>query len=93
MTASVDARHLPALLGSAGKAIAAMPEGKRVVQQLKEARSKEDFLFLLRSADLGLADPARDLITSEAGERWKDVRAQLVRSAELQLHERYSANA
>lgn len=89
----VDARHLTALLGSAGKAIAAMPEGKRVVEQLKNATTKEDLLFLLRSADLGLADPARDMVTREASANWQDVRDMLLRSAELQLVERYSANA
>lgn len=90
---AVDERHLPALLGTAGKSIAAMPEGARVVDQLRKARSRDELLFLLRGADLGLADPARAVITEAAAQDWKDVRATLVRSAELQLHERYSANA
>ena len=93
MAERVSERHLTGLLGTAGKAIAAMPEGRRVVQQLKRAHSKEDLLFLLRSADLSLADPAREVVTNAARENWTDVRAALVRSAELQLHERYSSNA
>lgn len=93
MGVTVDEKHLPALLGSAGKSIAAMPEGPRVVAQLRKASTREDFLFLLRSADLGLADPARRVVTDAAGRKWEDVKAALVRSAELQLHERFNANA
>lgn len=95
MSDAVDVKHLPALLGSAGKSIAGMPEGRKVIEQLRRARTKEDVLFVLRSVDLGFADPAREMVTRAAQDdaQWRDVKALLLRSAEHQLHERYSANA
>lgn len=95
MAEKLDERHLAGILGSMGKSIAAMPEGKRVVDQLREAHSEEDFLFLLRSADLGVDEPARRMVLDAAADdrRWEDVRATLLRSAELQLTERFSSNA
>jgi hypothetical protein len=93
MAVHVSDRHLTGLLGTAGKAIATMPEGKRVVQQLKQARSRDELLFLLRSVDLSLADPARDVVTRAATTDWEDVRAAILRSAQLQLHERFDSSA
>lgn len=95
MADKVDARHLAGILGTVGKAIAAMPEGKRVVEQVKEAHSPEDLLFVLRSADMGVDEPARRLVWDAATDarHWEEVRATLLRSAELQLTERYSSNA
>jgi hypothetical protein len=93
MASDVELRHLPGLLGTAGKSLAAMPDGKRIVERLREADSREDLLFILRSADLGLAEPAREVIHEEAWRRWQDVKATLLQSAELQLHERYDSNA
>lgn len=89
----VDEKHLPGLLGTAGKAIAAMPEGKRVVESLRKARSRDDLLFVLRSADLSLADPARKVITDAAREDWESLRGALLRNAEMQLVERYHASS
>ena len=89
----VDDKHLVGLLGTAGKAIAAMPEGKRVVESLRKARSKDDLLFVLTSADLSLAAPARKVITDAASADWKALQASLLRSAEMQLVERYHASS
>ena len=95
MTEKVDERHLTGILGSVGKSIAAMPEGRRVVAQMRDAHSPEDLLFVLRSADLGVDEPARQLVCEAATDdaQWEDVKSALVRSAELQLTERYSSNA
>jgi hypothetical protein len=89
----VEPRHLQGLLGSAGKSLAAMPDGRRIVERLRAADSKEDLLFILRSADLGVEPPARDVIQDAATRDWEDVKATLLMSAELQIHERYSSNA
>ena len=93
MRSSVSDKHLVGLLGTAGKAIAGMPEGPRVVETLRKARSRDDLLFVLRGADLSLAEPARKVVTDAAREDWEGVRASLLRSAEMQLVERYHANA
>ena len=95
MEDKVDGKHLTGILGSVGKAIAAMPEGRRVIQQMREADSREDLLFLLRSAELGVAPPAQQLVLEAANDerQWEDVRSMLLRSAELQLTERFSSNA
>lgn len=93
MATVIDGKHLQGLLGTAGKAIAAMPEAKRVVETLRKAHSREDLLFVLRSADLSLADPARKVITDAAREDWEGLRAALLRSAEQQLIERYHASS
>lgn len=89
----VEPRHLQGLLGTAGKSMAAMPDGKRIIERLREADSRDDFLFVLRSADLGVDAPAREVIQDEAWRRWQDVKATLLQSAELQLQERYDSNA
>ncbi len=89
----IDERHLTGLLLTAGKAMASMPEGRRVVEQLKKATSRDDLLFLLRSADLSLADPARNVVMGAASKDWENVRSTLLRSAEVTLHDLYSANA
>jgi len=95
MAGRVDPKHLAGLLGTAGKAIAAMPEGKRVVDEVRRAATRDDLLFVLRSADLGLDDPAADTVRRAAADakHWEEVKATLLRSAELQLTERYSSNA
>lgn len=93
MGVEVDERHLTGLLGTAGKSIAAMPEARRVVDQLRDAHSRDDLMFILRSADLGVDEPAREMIRDAAAKHWEDVRATLLKSAELQLHERFNANA
>ena len=91
----VDERHLTGILGSVGKSIAAMPEGKRVVDQMRAADSPQALLFVLRSADLGVEEPAQRLVRDAAmdEQHWEDVKSTLLRSAELQLAERYSSNA
>ena len=92
-TGKVDERHLTGILGTVGKSIAAMPEGKRVVDQMRRADSPDELLFVLRSADLGVDEPAQRLVRDAATEHWEDVKSALLRSAELQLTERYSSNA
>jgi hypothetical protein len=89
----VEPRHLQGLLGTAGKSLAAMPDGKRIVERLRDADSRDDLLFILRSADLGVDPPAREVIQDEARRSWQGVKATLLQSAELQLHERYDSNA
>lgn len=95
MAVKIDPKHLTGILGSVGKSIAAMPEGRRVVRELKEADSEEDLVFVLQSAELGVAEPAKKLILDAASDdaQWEEVRAALLRSAELQLTERFSSNA
>jgi len=89
----VDEKHLAGLLGTAGKAIAGMPEGPRIVDSLRKARSRDDLLFVLQSVDMSLADPARKVVMDAARDDWESVKAPLLRSAEMQLIERYHANA
>lgn len=91
----VDVKHLTGILGSVGKAIAAMPEGRRVIDRIRVASSREDLVFLLRSAEMGVAPPAQKLVLDAANDerQWEDVRSTLLRSAELQLTERFSSNA
>jgi len=95
MSEKVDERHLAGILGSVGKSIAAMPEGRRVVEQMRQAGSPEEFLFVLRSAEMGVDEPARRLVWDAANDarHWEEVKGTLLRSAELQLTERYSSNA
>lgn len=95
MTEKVDERHLTGILGTVGKSIAAMPEARRVVARMRDADSPEDLLFVLRSADMGVDEPARRLVCDAATDerQWEEVKSALVRSAELQLTERYSSNA
>lgn len=94
-TEEIDVKHLTGILGSVGKSIAAMPEGRRVIDRMRRADSSDDLVFLLRSAELGVAPPAQKLVLDAAGDerQWEDVRSTLLRSAELQLTERYSSNA
>lgn len=95
MAEKVDERHLTGILGTVGKSIAAMPEGRRVVEQMRVADSPQDLLFVLRSADLGVDEPAKRLVCDAATDErhWEEVKGTLLRSAELQLAERYSSNA
>lgn len=91
----VDPKHLTGILGTVGKNLAAMPEGKRVVAELRDAHSSQDVVFLLRSAQLGIDEPAKEMVLNAVRDEqhWEEVRAVLLRSAELQLTERYSSNA
>lgn len=91
----VDDRHLHALLGTAGKSIAALPGAKRVVARMKLAESPADFAYLLQSVDLGVDEPARRTIWEAASDeqRWKETHATLLRSAELHLIERFSPSS
>ncbi|HEX2021823.1 MAG TPA: hypothetical protein VHH36_03870 [Candidatus Thermoplasmatota archaeon] len=95
MREPTDDRHLVALLGTAGKAIASLPGARRVVARLKDAGSPSDFAALLQSVDLGVDEPARATIVNAArdGARWREVHATLVRSAEQQLTDRFSPSA
>ena len=91
----MDPNHLQALLGSAGKHIASLPGAKRVVARMRVADSPQDLSFLLQSVDLGLEEPARQAIVTAARDedRWRDVHALLLRSAEQQLVDRFSPSA
>ena len=95
MESTVDDRHLHALLGSAGKSIAALPGAKRLVARLKLAGSPEDLVYVLQSVDLGVDEPARRTIWRAAAdkERWQETHATLLRSAELHLIERFSPSS
>lgn len=90
-----DERHLQALVSTAGKHIAELPGARRVVARMRNADSPEDLSFLLRSVDLGLADPARQAVVDAAADegRWREVHASLVRSAEAQLTEKFSPSS
>lgn len=90
-----DPSTLPGLLGSAGKTLAHLPGARGVVERLKSADSPQALAGVLQSVDLGLDEPARALIQRAAldPQRWRDVHSTLVRSAELQLHERFSSSA
>lgn len=91
----IDDRHLHALLGTAGKSIAQLPGAKRVVARIKLARSPRDLAHLLQSVDLGVDEPARKTIWEAASDadRWLEVHATLLRSAELHLVERFHASS
>ena len=91
----VDDRHLNALLGTAGKAIAKLPGAKRVVARMRLAETPRDFAYLLQSVDLGVDERARRTIWEAASdeERWREVHAALVRSAEQQLVDRFSSSS
>lgn len=91
----VDDRHLHALLGSAGKSIAALPGAKRVLARMKLADSPADFVYVLQSVDLGVDERARRTIWEAAADesRWREAHAALVRSAEQQLIERFSPSS
>lgn len=95
MARRIDEKHLTGIIGSVGKAIAGMPEAKRVVKEMRDASSREDLLFVLRSAEMGVDEPAKRLVWDAASDaqHWEEVKSALVRSAELQLTERYSSNA
>lgn len=91
----VDARHLAGLLGSAGKNIAGLPHAKRVIAQLREAKDPRHLCSFLQSVDIGLEEPARQVICDAASDeaQWKEVHSTLVRSAEMQLVERFSPSS
>ena len=95
MVEKVDERHVGALLGTAGKAIASMPGAKNLVARMREADSPERLARMLQGLDLGVDEPARatiqDAVLDERG--WREAHALLVRSAEQQLIERFSPGA
>lgn len=95
MTEKVDERHVGALLGTAGKAIASLPGAKNLVARLREAESPETLSRMLQGLDLGVDEPARTTIQNAVRdqERWREAHATLVRSAEQQLIERFSSGA
>jgi hypothetical protein len=90
-------KHLPGLLGAAGKAIALSPQAKARVAELRHVEDREAFLrYLAREeVDLGVDQPAVEAIREAAGDeaRWKDTHAALLRSAEQQLTERFHSSA
>lgn len=92
---TVDERYLHALLGTAGKSIAALPGGRRVVARLKMAESPQDVAYVLQSVDLGVDEAARRAIWEAATDeaRWRATHAALLRSAEQQLTDRFSPSA
>lgn len=95
MDANVDERHLRALLGSAGKTIASLPGAKGVVAKMKLVKGPEDLAYILQGVDLGLAEPARQVIWRAAvdRDRWRETHAILMRSAEQQLIEKFHASS
>lgn len=95
MSEKVDERHVGALLGSAGKAIAHMPGAQNLVARLRDAEDPERLARLLQGLDLGVDEPARAVIQQAVLDRntWREAHAVLVRSAEQQLIERFSSGA
>lgn len=95
MMEKVDQRHLHALLGTAGKSIAALPGAKRVVARMKLVESPRDFAYMLQSVDLGVDEAARKTIWEAAldEDRWRETHATLMRSAEQQLVERFYSSS
>ncbi len=89
--------HLPGLLGSVGKSLAHAPQAKETVAELKRAETRKDFMAFLTAHDtsLGVDKPARDAIMDAARDeaQWRETHAQLLRSAEQQLIERFSSSA
>lgn len=95
MPDKVDPKHVPALLASAGKTIAALPGAHTLVTRVREVRSPEALRDLLQSIDLGMDEPARQAVQEVAGdeEQWRDAHATLLRSAEQHLIERFSSSS
>lgn len=95
MSDKVDERHVGALLGSAGKAIASLPGAKNLVARLREARDPQSLARMLQGLDLGVDEPARHAIQRAVldEDRWQEAHATLVRSAEQQLTDRFSPSA
>lgn len=95
MTDQVDERHVGALLGSAGKAIASMPGAKNLVARMRDADEPERLARLLQGLDLGVDEPARAAIQQAIldRDRFPETHALLVRSAEQQLIDRFSSGA
>ncbi|GEM_PF-3906951 len=91
MAPRVDARYLPGLLATAGRAISRHPAASGVVARVRTARTPEDLARILSPLDLSLAPPARQLVEDAlaGGPRWKAAHAALVRSAEQSLAERF----
>lgn len=90
-------RHLPGLLGAAGKSIALAPNAKERIDALRRVGDRDAFLrFLEREeVDLGLDARATGTILNAARDesRWRDAHAALLRSAEQQLVDRFSSSA
>lgn len=95
MDTKVDAKHLPALLGSAGKAIASQPGASRVVARIRLATSAKDLAYALQNVDLGVEEPARKIIWEAAmdEDRWRETHALLLRSAEQHLIDKFSSSS
>ncbi|HET6406094.1 MAG TPA: hypothetical protein VFH78_15745 [Candidatus Thermoplasmatota archaeon] len=95
MQEKVDDRYLHALLGTAGKSIAALPGAKRLLARIKVADSPEDLAYVLQSVDFGVDEAARRTIWEAATdqERWRETHAALVRSAEQSLIDRFSSSS
>lgn len=95
LVGKVDARHLKALLATAGKSIAQSPGAKGVVARLKLATGPQDLAYLLQNVDLGVDEPARQAIWAAAvdAEHWRETHALLVRSAEQHITERFHASS
>lgn len=89
------AGQLQALLGTAGKNIAHLPGARRLVARLRVADSPQDLGAILRDLDIGLDTDARERVIGAAtdGENWREAHATLLRSAEQQLTDRFSASS
>lgn len=95
MVAIQPQRHLVGLLGSAGRAIAKAPGAFAAVDELRNVNDPEAFRAFLQRMDLGMEEPAAQVVREAATdeERWREARATLLRSAEQQLADMWSANS
>lgn len=88
-------QHLPGLIDSAGRAIAKAPDAKSNVERLRQIEDRRTLRDFLQNVDLGLDEPAarlvREAVTDE--QQWHDRYSALLRSAEQQLADAFSANA
>lgn len=87
--------HLAGLFGTAGKAIAKSPDAFKHVETLRGVNDVETFRSFLKGTDLGVDPPAAEVIREAAGAEptWREAHATMLRSAEQQLADMYSANA
>lgn len=87
--------HLAGLFGTAGKAIAKSPSAFAHVETLRNVKDVDEFRSFLKETDLGVATPAAEAIRDAAGQEisWKEAHATMLRSAEQQLADMYSANS
>lgn len=95
MPPAPDPRHLQGLLGTAAKRLAAAPLGRRVLEDVRAARSPKELRRILASVDLGLEPPAREMVEDAAGNpaQWEAIHATLLRAAELSQAERFQSGA